>query len=131
MNILCVIGSESHTTSSGWSKLCVNGKQVAWRDAKTKKWVSQFGDKHASWCECTFAAQEGDLLTWEAGSNSGNRGKDQERIHKVYKFDPNVEIVDLAPLPYPAKHAHLMGRLVLVEDKLLQPSDHDEALKGL
>lgn len=120
MNICAVIGTESHTTSSGWSKLSINGKPVTYRDASVKSWISKFGDKHSSWCECYFDVKPGDKITWEAGTNSGNRGANRERIHQIFIADDSLEVVELAPLGYPASDAKLFGRLRLEKDLLVK-----------
>lgn len=118
MNICAIIGSESHTTSSGWSKLAINGKPVTYRDASVKNWLSKFGNKHSSWCECYFEVKSGDKITWEAGTNSGNRGADKVRIHQIFVADDSLDVVELSPLGYPASDAKLSGRLQLEKDLL-------------
>lgn len=118
MNICAVIGNEAHTTSSGWSKLSINGKPVTWRNASVKNWLTKFGDKHASWCECYFEVEPGDRIAWEAGTNSGNRGADRTRIHQVFIADEALEVIELTPLGYPASNAKLAGRIRLEADLL-------------
>ena len=115
MFILAVLGSESHTTSRGWSNLSINGKKVTHRDAHTKEWLTNFGDKHASWCECSFAVKPGDIVVWEAGSNSGNRGANRERVNRKFVVNPDAKF-DESPLPYPAKNVRLAGSLAPVEE---------------
>ncbi|MCB0087943.1 MAG: hypothetical protein KDE54_08520 [Caldilineaceae bacterium] len=115
MYIAAVIGNESHSTSSGWSKISINGKRMSHRDASTKEWITKFGDKHASWCECTFSVVEGDAVAWEAGSNSGPRGREKVRIDLRFTVDSSAQY-DESPLGYPAANARLAGKLLLLED---------------
>jgi asparagine synthetase A len=118
MKILAVIGNESHTTSSGWSKIKINGRSVSFRDASSKVWLSEYKDKHASWCECIFDVKSGDKIEWEAGSNSGYRGANHNRVHQIFVADESAESINLSPLGYPADNAKLSGKLRLVEDKI-------------
>lgn len=128
MNILAIIGTEAHTTSSGWSRIKINGRLVSYRDAVSEQWLSKYGDKHASWCECVFTVAPGDKVEWEAGTNSGYRGADHARINRVFVADDNAQKIELAPLGYPATSAKLAGTLRLVEDRIeYAESAHEEA----
>lgn len=129
MNIVAIIGSESHSTSSGWAKLKINGRPVSYRDAKSKEFLTEFKDKHASWCECVFVVNPGDTISWEAGTNSGNRGANRERLNLEYEADTNCEVIETPDLGYPAKGAILKGRLRPVADRIQDAADAHEAAK--
>jgi len=111
-NIIATLGNESHTTSSMWASMKINGSSVSFRDAISKEWQSKFGDKHASWCKCAFAVKDGDLVEFEAGSNTGNRGANRDRTNIALRFDSSAEVAEI-----PVAAGKLTGRLVLIEDK--------------
>lgn len=117
MFISAIIGSESHTTSSGWAKLTVNGKRMSHREALTKEWLTKMGDKHANWVECVFDVQSGQVVEWDAGTNSGNRGANKARLKLRFLADESAETIETEDLGYPAKGAILKGKLRLVEDE--------------
>lgn len=122
MNIQATIGTESHSTSSGWAKLKINGRDVTYRDAFSKNWVSKFGDKHASWCDCFFEVKPGDKIEFVAGTNSGNRGANRDRIHQIFVADESLEVLEIKPLGYPASEAGISGRLRLEKDLIADAS---------
>lgn len=117
MNIKATIGNESHTTSKGWAKLAINGQRVYARNAKSAEWLTDYGDKHASWSECIFEVQPGDKIEWTAGKNSGNRGMNKVRQNFIFEADPSAPLCRTEDLGYPASNAGLEGRLRLIADK--------------
>lgn len=132
MNINAVIGSESHSTSSGWAKLKINGRAVTYRDARTKEFLTKFGDKHAMWVDCTFEVKPGDKISWDAGKNSGNRGSNRERLNLEFIVVESAEIIETPDLGYPAGGAILRGRLYQTADHNAQAAAaHDAARNDL
>jgi len=123
--IIAVLGSESHTTSRFWAKLSINDKPVTFRDAVSKEWQTNFGDKHAAWCECVFAVKDGDIVTFEAGSNTGNRGANRDRTNITLRFDSSVEVADI-----PVAAGKLTGRLVEICDKNADETAAHESAKS-
>lgn len=125
MNIVAVIGSESHTTSRGWASISVNGQKLSHREAVSKEFKTKYGDKHAVWVECVFKVQPGDTVTWEAGTNSGSRGADRKRQNLTFTVNPDAEVIETEALGYPASEAVLRGRLVPVADAVADAAaDH-------
>jgi len=129
ITIIATIGNESHTTSSGWAKITVNGQRLSHREAISKEWLTKFGDKHASWCECIFKVEEGAKVEWQAGANRGSRGSERVRQNLVFIADPAIEPVETESIGYPASEAVLRGRLRLVADEDKEARRNHEALK--
>jgi len=130
ITIIATIGNESHTTSSGWAKLIVNGQRMTHREAISKEWLTKFGDKHASWCECIFKVEEGAKVEWQAGANSGSRGSERVRQNLVFVADSSIEPIETEGIGYPASDASLSGRLRLVADEDREAKRNHEALKA-
>ena len=130
ITIIAVIGNESHTTSSGWAKITVDGQRLSHREAISKEWLTKFGDKHASWCECIFKVEEGAKVEWQAGANRGNRGAERIRQNLVFVADPSVEPIETEGIGYPASEASLQGRLRLVADEDKEAKRNHESLKA-
>jgi len=129
ITIIAVIGNESHTTSSGWAKLTVNGQRLSHREAISKEWLTKFGDKHASWCECIFKVEEGAKVEWQVGANRGSRGSERVRQNLVFVADSSIEPIETEGIGYPASEAVLRGRLRLVADEDKEAKRNHEALK--
>jgi len=125
MKIRSIIGSESHTTSCYWASLSMNGSKLTHREAASKEWLSNYGDKHASWCECYFDIPDGATLEWESGSNTGNRGANRTRINRTYRTDASAEVVIVDG----CGQGTLEGRLVLVGDKNAEDSERHESMR--
>jgi len=115
MNIVTVIGRENHTTSSAWAKIKVDGKQLSHADSISKKWLSEYGDKHASWVECVFDVPNGAHIEWEAGSNTGARGANRTRIHQEFIIDSQADVLEAQSTGYPDM---LKGRLHEVTERV-------------
>jgi hypothetical protein len=128
--IEATIGDESHTTSSGWARLLINGKRVSYKDAKSLKWLTKFGDKHARWAECLFEVKEGARIGWQAGANAGSRGRDKTRQDLVYIAAAASESIATESLGYPCS-GQLRGRLQLVSDRLKEQATAHEALRDV
>jgi len=128
MRIIAVIGNESHTTSSGWARLSVDGARLTHRDATSKEWQSSFKDKHASWCECVFDVREGALIQWEAGTNSGSRGSSRRRQNLLFVVDPQADILRTEDLGYPCQ-GYLEGRMRLQVDENKIKADTHQLMK--
>jgi hypothetical protein len=129
MNIVAILGNESHTTSRGWSKLSINGKEANWRNAVSKNWLTKWGDKHARWCECVFEVKDGDRITWEAGANSGSRGSDRKRENLILIADSSADIFQNDGVGYDAT---IKGRMRLEKDINKAATDaHAELLNNL
>jgi len=124
--LLATIGNESHTTSSYWMKVSVNGKAMRHGDAISKRWISKYGDKHASWCECVFEVNDGDTVSINAGSNTGNRGANRDRQMDEFVFDSTLEPVEVATT---GGLGSVVGRLRLKVDALAEAAKahHDLA----
>jgi len=131
ITIVAVIGNESHTTSRGWSNLTINGQRVNHRDAISTEWLTKFGDKHASWCECIFRVEEGARVEWQAGANRGSRGSERVRQNLTFIADPSIEPMETEGIGYPASKAILQGRLRLVTDKHEKAKHNHQALKEI
>lgn len=98
----------------------------------SKSWLTKYGDRHASWCECVFAVKPGDIIIWIAGCNAGNRGSERRRIHLEFRVDPEAEVTETPNLGYGSYDPTLRGRLALVRDILAdQARQHREALEEL
>jgi hypothetical protein len=130
IRIVAVIGNESHTTSSGWAKLFINGERASHRDAISKQWLTKYGDRHASWCECVFEITDDTEIRWQAGANSGSRGRNRTRIDKIFRADSTVAPIQIESPGYPAQSATLRGRLVEVVDAITESAANHEALKN-
>ena len=127
MIIKAILGNESHTTSSAYGKLSIKGKQVSYREAKSVEWLTKFGDKHQSWVECLFEVEEGTMLVWEAGSNTGPRGINRRHQMLTLRVEAEAELWKSEDFGYPCR---LTGRLVVVEDHLKQKTATHDALKA-
>lgn len=130
MNIIAVIGTESHTTSRGWAKVSVNGQQVTHREATSKEFLTKYGDKHAMWVECILKVEPGDTITWEAGANAGSRGSEHTRQNLTLIADPDAEVYETKDIGYPASNAKLRGRLRLESDADQEQATNHAALKA-
>lgn len=130
MNVIAVIGNESHTTSRGWAKVSVNGQQVTHHDAISKDFLTKYGDKHAMWVECIFSVEPGDTITWEAGANAGSRGSERTRQNLTLVADPDAEVYETENIGYPASNAALRGRLRLAGDANREQAANHAALKA-
>jgi len=108
MNIVTVIGNESHTTSRAWAKIKMDGKQLSHADSISKKWLTEYGNKHATWVECVFDVRDGAEIEWEAGSNTGARGANRTRIHQEFIADTHADVLEAQSTGYPDM---LKGRL--------------------
>lgn len=128
ITIVAVIGSETHTTSSGWGKLEINGKRVSYRDATSSKWLTEYGDKHASWVECVFQVKEGDKLVWDAGSNHGNRGAIRERQKYTLIAREAADVWENETMGGPGRQATLKGRLVMMDNANQNEADRHARL---
>ena len=129
--IIAIIGSESHTSSKAWANVAINGQAKSHRDAHTKKWVTEYGDNHATWVECSFQVEPGDIISVDAGANHG-RGGQRPRVNRQYRFDPHAAVVEIE---LPGVHRHnpkLEGRLILIKDAQVDAAKgHEEARKNL
>ncbi len=130
MNIVAVIGRESHTTSRGWANVSRNGQKLSHRDAISKEFLTKYGDKHAMWVECIFKVEPGDTITWEAGANAGNRGSERTRQNLTLIVDPDAEIYQTEDIGYPASTASLRGRLRLESDADREQAENHAVLKA-
>lgn len=128
MKIVAVLGSERHTTSRGWSNLSIDGERVNWRDAISTNWLTDYGDKHAKWCECVFEVEAGAKVHWQAGVNSGPRGIYRKRQNLVFVANPALDIYTSELLGYPAADAIIRGRLQLITDLEQQAADEHKQL---
>jgi hypothetical protein len=125
--ILVTIGNESHTTSRKWANVTVNGKKLTFRDANSTDWQTSFGDKHASWCECSFTVNAGDVIIFEAGHNYGPRACNHDRTNLVLVFDPTVDVRE-----FEVAAGSLKGRLTLKTDRLKnEQQQHVDAANNL
>ena len=132
MNILAVIGNESHTTSSAWSKMAINGNPTGWGDAVSKRWLTDYGDKHSRWCECLFQVNDGDTITIDAGANSGSRGVNRVRVQRTYRFEANAAVIQIQLPSLYGVQPYIEGRLVLVSDAYADAAQaHTDAKKRL
>lgn len=89
LTLTALIGNESHTTSSSWAKVSINGRRMTHQDAFDKTWLTEYGDKHSSWSICQFALEPGDTVEWESGSNTGPRGRN--RLRQKQRFVVSAE----------------------------------------
>lgn len=128
ITIIAILGNESHTTSSGWAKLEINGKRVSYRDATSSKWLTEYGDKHSSWVECVFQVKEGDKLVWDAGSNHGQRGSIRERQNLTLIARADADVWENETMGGPGREATLKGRLVMMDNPIQNDTDRHARL---
>lgn len=128
VKVTAVIGRETHSTSSGWGHLTLNGVRLSHRDAISKQWLTPYGDRHASWCEAVFQVPEGAFIEWDAGANSGSRGQHRRRQHLILRVDSSAPVWESENLGYPCR-ASLRGRLRVVRDLVAERKAKHEALK--
>ena len=124
-HFIAVIGTESHTTSSMWTKVSVNGIPQSHRTARSNEFLTKYGDKHASWCECAITAKDGDVIKIEAGSNTGNRGANRSRTNAEYVFDSNAEVVRIEG----GGQGYIEGRFILKGDAIQSKIDQHQSLR--
>ena len=122
---LAVVGSESHSTSSGSASVLRNGVQTKWKSCTP----CAGNDKHCRYFEGLFAVNDGDIITYKARANRGNKGAEKHEFHRSYRFDHTLEVIEIKPdVGYPCEPALLTGRFVEVEDLIVSEKTKKVAL---